>query len=438
MHRLYSESCYANLLFISLPAVKGKLQERLYDVVHKLQRLPELPPNPELEIRKGLLEFTSLARTCLEGQEFLDAWKAKELDFCNAILDMKPKYIVKPPVSTVIDLDSDCAGYGSTPNQSKRPSIADHYLDVQATPSKRRIFGTPSSAVKGEDFPTSSPRGMRASVAPITTPSGLRPPGFPPRSRSLEQLRAIIESKRKPGVPNSVPDGVYEFLCREAVQPWGLPVNTLLRETTRLVNAELHKALGNAFSLLKKRSVFREAKSYLDDFLKAHRVSLAARLGYAHNLERRRMYTRNESFFTVNQESELRDLTRHRHFYRWAAVTGQQPAPGSGERQRPKLWKDMTEEERQQEQARMAKEAPKLGRDPYQQELLVAAYARGYYLTAASRFIDYVSLHILSGMFPAIAESIQHHLDQKLGLMDQAGKLSAHWIPVAHPILMNI
>ena len=411
--------------FISLPAVKGKLQARLYHVVQQLQKLPELPPNPELEIRKGLLEFTSLARTCLEDQEFLDAWKAKQNDFNDAIHGMKPKYIVKPPVSNVIDLESDRPSSGNTPSQPKRSSTMDHYVDLQSTPSKRRAIGTPNSAipnaaaVKFEDSP-----GMRLSVAPITTPSGLRPPGFPPRSRSLEEIRTIIQSKRKPGVPNSIPEGVYEFLCKEAVQPWGQPVNTLLKETTKSVHSALQKALGDAFSLLKKRSVYREAKAHLDAFLKVHRDNLAAQLGYAHSLERRRMYTANDVFFTSNQESELRELTRHRHFYRWAAVIGQQSA--QGERQRPRPYKEMTDEEKQQEQARMAKEAPKMGRDPFQQELEVAAYARGYYLTAAARFVDYVSLHILSGMFPAVAESIPQYLDQKLGLLNQAGKSIAH------------
>ncbi|OIW25462.1 P-loop containing nucleoside triphosphate hydrolase protein, partial [Coniochaeta ligniaria NRRL 30616] len=403
----------------SLPAVKTKLQERLYHVVSQLKKLPELPENPEFEIRKGLLEFTNLARTCLEGQEFLDAWKAKEEEFSKTVIDMKPKYIVKPPATNIIDLDSDTPVAGNTPQQPKRPFGADHYADVQYTPSKRRAGTATSVGFKVEDSPASTPRGLRVSVAPIATPSGLRPPGFPPRSRTLDEIREIIQSKRQPGVPDSIPDGVYQFLCTESVQPWARPVNTFLKETTKLVNAELHKALETAFSILKKRTVYREARTYLDVFLKAHRDTLSAQLHYALSLERRRMYTKNGDFFTVNREAELRDLTRHRHFYRWAAM-GQQAA--QGERQRPRPYRDMTDEERQLESARMAKEAPKMGRDPYQQELEVCAYTRGYYLTAAARFVDYVSLHMLSGMFPAVADSIQHHLDKKLGLLDQAGK----------------
>lgn len=382
----------------------------------RLKKLPELPDNPEFEIRRALLEFTNLSRTCLDGPEFLDAWKAKEQLFRDTVVAMKPKYIVKPPVANVIDLESDNSIAGNTP---KRPSVADHYTDLQNTPSKRRAGTATPGRVKVEESPAATPRGWLSSTAPIATPSGLRPPGFPPRSRSLEELRAIIQSKRQPGVPDSIPEGVYQYLCTESIQPWSRPVNIFMKETTKLVNAELHKALESAFSVLKKRSVYREARSHLDAFLKAHRDTLAAQLSYALNLERRRMYTKNDIFFAINKESELRELTRHRHFYRWAAM-GQQAAQGDGQRPRP--LSEMTEEEKQQEQARMAKEAPKMGRDPFQQELEVAAYIRGYYLTAASRFIDYVSLHILSGMFPAVAESIQHHLDKKLGLMDQAGK----------------
>jgi hypothetical protein len=404
----------------SLPAVKAKLQERLSDVVGKLKKLPELPDNPELEIRKALLEFTNLARACLDGAEFLDAWKSKELEFRDTVVNMKPKYIVKPPATNnVIDLEAE------TP---KRPSGADHYADLQMTPSKRRAGTATPSRVKVEDpSPMSTPRGWHASMS-VATPSGLRPPGFPPRSRSLEELRAIIQSKRQPGVPDSIPEGVYQYLCTESVQPWIRPVTTFMKETSKLVNAELHKALDTAFSVLKKRTVYREARTYLDAFLKAHRDTLANQLNYALTLERRRMYTKNDAFFAINKESELRELKRHRHFYRWAAMgqhQQQQQAGGpTGEPQRPQPLKQMSEEQIQQEQARMAKEAPKMGPDPYKQELEVAAYTRGYYLTAASRFIDYVSLHILSGMFLTVADSIQHYLDKKLGLMDQAGKHS--------------
>ncbi|KAB5543142.1 P-loop containing nucleoside triphosphate hydrolase protein [Coniochaeta sp. 2T2.1] len=402
----------------SLPAVKEKLQERLHNVVNELKKLPELPDNPEFEIRKGLLEFTNMAKTCLEGQEFLDTWKSKELMFSKTVYDMKPKYIVKPPATNVIDLDADTPAVGNTPNrQPKRPAPA----DLQSTPSKRRAgtaTGTPATGVKREDSPLSTPGGYRWSVAPVATPAGLRPPGMPPRSRSLEELRAIIESKRQPGVPDSIPDAVFQFLCTESVQPWGRPVQAFLKDTMKLVNAELHSALDTAFSMLKKRTVYREARAHLDALLKAHRETLTQQLGYALNLERRRMFTKNSSFFTTNKESELRELTRFRHFYRWASIMGQQAVQG----ERPKPYEKMTEEEKQQEQARMAKETPKMGRDPYQQELEVAAYVRGYYLTAASRFIDNVSLHILSGMLPLMADSITQHLDRKLGLMDQADK----------------
>lgn len=70
----------------SLPSVKAIVQKKLHDVVNALEKLPELPANPEFEIRKSLMEFTNLARTCLQGQAFLDAWKLKDKQFKNAIL----------------------------------------------------------------------------------------------------------------------------------------------------------------------------------------------------------------------------------------------------------------------------------------------------------------------------------------------------------------
>jgi GTP-binding protein EngB required for normal cell division len=396
----------------SLPAVKAILEKRLHKVVSELQTLPELPANPELEIRKALLEFTNLARTCLQGQDFQGAWKVKNNNFSNSILKMKPKYVVKPPTPDVIDLDSDTPGTTPTP---KRRSADDHYAGSQATPSKRRANGTNSvprsgGTVKAEE--NINPFSPRLSVAAVPTPAGLRA-GAMPRSRTLEEVRAVIEHKRQPGMPNSIPDTVYTFLCQESVQHWGKVIQLFVADTMKLVYAEMHKALDIAFASLKKRTAYREARIHLDAFLKTHQETLMQQLSYAYKLERHQLYTSNQKFFEINQESELRELQRHRHHYRWLSHTGQQSID------RPRPIEQLSEEEKREEATRVNKEGPKMGPDPFSQELQVASYVRGYYLTAAGRYIDNASLHMISGMFPAVAKDINFHLDKKLGLVNQ-------------------
>ena len=73
------------------------------------------------------------------------------------------------------------------------------------------------------------------------------------------------------------------------------------------------------------------------------------------------------------------------------------------------------EEELAQEQAKMAKKLKLIGRDPYDQEITVAASVRGYYFTAASRLIDIVAIYIMSGLLSRVA-FVSNYLHEKLGL----------------------
>lgn len=216
-------------------------------------------------------------------------------------------------------------------------------------------------------------------------------------------------------MPNSIPDAVKQDLCRESVLTWEKEVQIFVTETMRLVGAEMAKVLDTAFAGLQKRAVFRQAKVHLNDFLKEHAEDLRSKLVYAFQLESYQLYTLNEQFFQLNQEGELRELMRHRHHYRWLAYTKDES------NKRPTPLEEMDADERQKEASQMAKDAAKLGRDPYQQELEVCSYVRGYYLTAAARFIDNTSLHIVSGLFPNVANKITSdmYLDDKLGLLSQ-------------------
>jgi hypothetical protein len=183
----------------------------------------------------------------------------------------------------------------------------------------------------------------------------------------------------------------------------------------KLLQEEITKILDQAFSKLRKRAIYREAKSLVNAFLDEHRDRILCRFNYTHKLEAHALYTLSDETFERNRETERRILLRHRHHYRWVAHTGQ-----TGDRIRP--WELLTEEERIQDQARMQKEALKLGKDPYEKELEVAAWVRGYYLTAANRFVDNICMHIASGLFPDLSESVGTFLDTKLGLVNSAGE----------------
>ena len=400
----------------SLPEVKSKVETRRAEIEARLKELPELPHNPELEVRQGLGKFTELVKVALNTQGFTNAWKENQDAFTGAILRIKPIYRVLPPIITVINLtDDDSVGPDSPGPQAQssapRPKRRAEGVDSQ-TPSKRRPGNT--HGVKAEDSTPSfafSTLPVGGDVTPVLAPRELRPNGQLP-SRPLMEVRALINAHRQHGIPDDVPVGVKSFLCLEAIRHWDKPLAKFVNDSMDLIQLEVNRCLGTAFTALRQRAVFKESSAHVRTFLNYHREAIKSQVTNLHHLESYQLYSINTDIFKKNLEDERRLLARHRHHYRWAQRTGTEPDVSS-----LKDWATLTQEERGQEELKMQKEAAKLGKDDMELELELCAWVRGYYLTSAMRFIENVSLHFNSGLFPKIQKTVNNHIDEKLGLM---------------------
>jgi hypothetical protein len=270
------------------------------------------------------------------------------------------------------------------------------------TPASKRRVGPNGTKIE-EQSPFALPTARNLFNAP-NTPAGRR------SGRSLRELHQLIESRKNPGVPNLIPQNVFEDLCRESVQPWNIPVEQLIRDSAHTLNLHFGNILAQTMGSLDKRAIYRQIGEHMQSFVKEAIEGLQADLSKLYRLETRQMFTFDSPSLNLHKAEELRTLTRHRHYYRALAAQ----LPGAADRGPPKDWTTLNEEEKKDEMSRMAKEAHKLGPDSLAAELDVAAYVRGYYLTAASRYIDTVLLHITSGMFPDLADQVTTYLEQKL------------------------
>ncbi len=139
-----------------------------------LQELPELPKNPELEVRQGLGRFTDLVKRQMSSQEFTKGWRDQQNEFSAQILRLKPIYRVKPPTPVVIDICDESVVPASPQPPQQQPSarhkrLADENTSRQ-TPNKRtKIEDSSPAAVMGLPF-------ARA-AGPFSTPLGPKPNG---------------------------------------------------------------------------------------------------------------------------------------------------------------------------------------------------------------------------------------------------------------------
>ncbi|KAK0744419.1 P-loop containing nucleoside triphosphate hydrolase protein [Apiosordaria backusii] len=384
-----------------LPEVKHKVNERLHYIADQLKMYPGPPANPDLEIYKALTMFSSLLKKRVTDQEFMSTWdSAYSARFTRAILELKPKYNVRSYAKSTaasapvfIDLDAPERDNSPTPTPGgrKRAAPAD-------TPSRRQRIKAEDA--EGRSFP-STPTHART----LMTPSKNSKP-----SRTLMDIRRMIQRNAIPGQPGLVSSNVYEPLFTEAAKAWKVPLQTFLNQTFNFLNKEIQEILDSTFAALKNRAIYKLSTEHMQAFVEVHKKELQAQLALIHELEGTRLFTRNVDALNRYKAEELKILTRHRNHYRIAAHKGEEPAGAL-----PKI-EELSEEELAQESTKMEKDLRQMGPEPFQQELEVASYTRGYYVLAAHRFTDIVCMHAMSGLFPRVASVIETYLQDKLGL----------------------
>ena len=362
-----------------------------------------------MEIRTSLLKFTEAARERLDG--FVKGLNALPEDFKTCILEIKPKFILKDksdiPVLEISDESDNESAAAATP--SKRRNMA-----PPATPSKRQRSSTPvvngASFVKPEEesnpsSPIPRPRPESKFKHPFTQFAKVGS-GF----RTLRQVREEIIQKTRAGMPEHIPEQVYESLVLESMKPWNGPMIVFLNETMSRLSRELMQALTASFEGLKKRIVFEESKKHLKTFLDTHRERTREAMLQVYSDEIRQLLTFNsEAFGQYRQEDHLL-LTRFRHKMRMETKGLLAPKPLED-------WNRMTEAKRNEDTKRRQDEVVKIGRDQFEREVEVVSYVRGYYRLAALRFVDCIAQCIMCRMIPSLKSEMAFYLDRQLGLM---------------------
>lgn len=402
--------------------MKHKVNGRISAIDEQLRLYPDPPPNPEMEIMGSLAVFSREVNSRVQQQEFMSRWDFHFMEkFKKAILSSKPKYNVREcprveqPSNDVIDLCDDSPPGTHTPPIRKRVAPdAD-----QGPPFPKRPRPANSSPLKQEGTDRC---GMWAGVPAFKQPA-FQQPAFKPRpaTKTLLDIRNLIRHNAIPGQPGLVSANVYQPMFTEAASGWYRHLVEFINETLNFVQMEIMAIMNQAFGNIMNTTLYRESKVHMKAFIDSLSSDLGSQLTRLYTLESKRLFTKDEESLARNKAQEKKILVRHRHHFRWAAHSGDDKSVVV------RKMEDLTEEELAQEAIAHQKQMAKMLPDPYEQELSVAAYVRGYYLTAANRFVDNVAIHVMSGLFPDVARLIETYLPEKLGLT--GGSASEYFLP---------
>ncbi|PHH53575.1 Interferon-induced GTP-binding protein Mx [Ceratocystis fimbriata CBS 114723] len=420
----------------SMPAIKNQVMSRYDSACREFQALPEAPRNIEMEINRSLFAFVANVKAGMNHPDFSSALQKLCEQFRGYLLAMKPRVILSDASDypDVIDLGSEDESQSDrSPPQPPSRNLSGGKKRPQEppfnTPSKkpRKDTGGITNFSNGSASRYQAPAINRGDDYRILrqqatndnqTPLGPFSNVDPQMKQSIGQVRDIIKSFSRAGLPDVVSAEVYVFLFQQAVIPWERPMNTMLRQCAKLVSDIITKAAEDALSGLRKRVIFDRVSEIMSRFIQERTDQTQEWLRKTHKMHTLKPFTLETSDFQQLRSKETERLVHNRHFHRWKAF-----------RSEPDLvyrpWGNMSAEERNRDLSMRQIQASKMGPDPFHKEIKVYAYIGAYYRLAASRFTDAICLAISSDLFPTITETLDTaYLEQELGLLTENGTRS--------------
>lgn len=435
------------------------MHRRIIAIKDELDALPELPANVEHEVKRSLFKFLDQVKTAISNTGFSSEWNTLNSQFQACVFKMKPTCKVKDSELQTIDIsggDSEVA----TPSPSKRPRPSDSTMRNVSTPTKRPRQTNTTTPIKNEEFATRS-------LSRASSVMGLSDPRSSPFARyhnlgrcamDIKDIRNRILRTKRPGMPRDlVPDEVRETLCLDAVKKWEAPLDTYILKTAELLEKTANAALEESLGVLRRRLIFKDCHHHLKQFIEEAVASQRARLSDMFNSETYQLYMMNDEAFHNYKAQEMAQLLRVRGIIRLKALTLIDWDYPAGKLE------EMSEEEKTKERKMLEANLPKIGKDPYDTEIEVAGFVRGYYMStyskkryedpkpvydpanlfstavAAARFVEGVTMNVNSNLLRTFRErQLDAALDEKFHIYSHSGKSNSRTHHTVMPKLVNI
>ncbi|KAI2635251.1 P-loop containing nucleoside triphosphate hydrolase protein [Xylaria nigripes] len=392
----------------SLPNIKQKFQTRLKETQAHLNEMPDLPRNVEHEVRTSLRELYTSVKRAFSNQGFEEQYKRLTEGFYRHIVQLKPKCIVstrdlrvKARPEDVVVIDSDDSDSQTVNRKRSGPRVT----VIGSTPKRQRRSGLFTASIQAEGPST---RGHFSPLNPAS-PSARRP-GERVKF-SLPELHWEIKHKTRGGFSEVVPFELHERLCLDAISQWEEPLEKFIDQATTMLRTMVTEVLKNSLKKFARRQIYKESQKILMTFLKDKSTHQHERLKELYGNEMYRAVTINEEGLNNFKAKEKQTIERIRIFTR-----AKEEGLIDEDRQLKRL-DVMSQEEKLEDTRSLAKWQAQLKEDPFQREIDVIANVRAYYLTAATRFVDGVSMDVNSWLFRAFREKgLDDHMDKNLGL----------------------
>jgi hypothetical protein len=222
---------------------------------------------------------------------------------------------------------------------------------------------------------------------------------------TIGKVRSVIAKHKRPGLPDHVDDAAKEDVCLSSINPWNLPLETLADQTFEMLRDAILEKLNLCLGDYKQTELFRASERHIIKFLDMHAAEQRKNLDAFYKVETYKLFTINNPAFQTYKAEELQILQNARRKRRVQCYVKKQAQMAR------KIHTDAS-----RALAEKAVTDAQLGADPFENEIQLAAYVRGYYKTAGLRFADNLCQNIQGNLFRKIHAEILGLLEGCLNL----------------------
>ncbi|QSZ36029.1 hypothetical protein DSL72_007153 [Monilinia vaccinii-corymbosi] len=414
----------------TIPDIERKICAHKAKILEDLRNLPDLPnQSAQLEIQRLLYNFSQEVKRLVSsehtGTNFHGDWAMLSHDFHQLLLHIKPLIVcshksdaLKVPIIS-IDSDDEETGFFDAPDTSGRKHKHQDATSDQISSQGGRKSGnlTPVAppAFKAEVSDSGTPRPNRK--GPPNPFLGTLFQEYTELGRNFASIGDIQKEMQNSsyGLPNVVDPRIHRLYCKKAVSKWKRPYIAVCHGAVTLLRSSIQTILQKNLGLYKQTFLFKKSQIAINEWIDKLCDQQLNTLEDLYQTENFAPFTLIEGAINEGKNIELAKLQQSRHKHRANCFVDKQLALGI-----KKIKAERFTFEYQKARQALVDQVTKeqLGADPFEVQIDVAAYVRGYYHIAANRFADSVCISLNNRLFRHVYEQVENFLENKLGTND--------------------
>ncbi|KAH9211941.1 P-loop containing nucleoside triphosphate hydrolase protein [Leptodontidium sp. 2 PMI_412] len=414
----------ARQIMASIPSITEKIATRSREVDRQLSECPDLPDSDIRNIiMRRLSDFSNDVKNVMYGEassDFQSEWSTLADQFRDMIIHIKPMVTLSHESDTasssgIIEILSDDEDNFVRPSLVSNRKRGAQSAEGSPSPIRQKMMDGTTRPMKYEDEamqPPSTPSRSQNRNPFSKTVFG-RFAGLGQKFIDLAGIRTYI-TKHQSGLPGIPSPQTYNELQLKSVKSWNHILEVFMTETFSLVEKHLLEILHVNLGMYEQTALYKASKQHLRSFLSEIEEKERKSLRELYELETFKSYTINKAAVDDFRAKELQILTNQRKIIRAQAYVRNQMRND----RKARIPTDLPAEERNRKMKEKiaAVKDEQLPTDPFIDEIAVAAYIRGYYMTAGMRFIDSVCLSMKGRLFRSIRQSVSFYLEMQLGI----------------------